>query len=580
MINIFYTIEIAFIKKYMWISMKRFLTILIKTFEFHLLREHFSSSKKNFIYTTRFFLIFQFSIFFTSLLIAIFNKTILQTVLLSVFASILCNLFSLMLIKNAEKDKEETELKLKEYSKLVDEINRMITGSFFANVFLSFIITLLLVFIPFTTGLLGLKNSKLLFIIILFSSICIFISLLVYLSVRFFYKKNKKSSLRFDEIKKNKGLTISNRIFYNKILFNLKSYYETSIKSNKYTSFYQKNYLLINGLLAGFIISLIIAVKFKLSFTFIITFTQISGCLFSHKIFEKFNKYKRESQRPFIFAQFLFAIILFLSVFSFIRTTPQIAEKTLLFAIKDMIIPVTSLIDAILLFFYTIVHSKNVLTALLPVPLFTILYFSSLMVNNLIHIFEDYSDRKIKAELTAEPQALIFGDNLSLYPFTLRFIAAIISLGILYVELPFISNLIFSLINTLQVSEVFKIDIFTQSNIKFFFDSIFYISLIYIAYISLIDFIGAMFSHIMLFSGEVVFVKNLLITRNITRVPITRINHLVIKQNFIERFLDIGSLLIETSDRGLVMSVKGVTSITEKNRKIMDKVKVGLQKIK
>ena len=84
----------------------------------------------------------------------------------------------------------------------------------------------------------------------------------------------------------------------------------------------------------------------------------------------------------------------------------------------------------------------------------------------------------------------------------------------------------------------------------------------------------------MLFSGEVVFVKNLLITRNITRVPITRINHLVIKQNFIERFLDIGSLLIETSDRGLVMSVKGVTSITEKNRKIMDKVKVGLQKIK
>ncbi|OHD82172.1 MAG: hypothetical protein A2355_14880 [Spirochaetes bacterium RIFOXYB1_FULL_32_8] len=127
---------------------------------------------------------------------------------------------------------------------------------------------------------------------------------------------------------------------------------------------------------------------------------------------------------------------------------------------------------------------------------------------------------------------------------------------------------------------MFKIDIFTQSNIKFFFDSIFYISLIYIAYISLIDFIGAMFSHIMLFSGEVVFVKNLLITRNITRVPITRINHLVIKQNFIERFLDIGSLLIETSDRGLVMSVKGVTSITEKNRKIMDKVKVGLQKIK
>ncbi len=560
--------------------MKRFLTILIKTFEFHLLREHFSNSKKNFIYTTRFFLVFQFFIFFTAILISVFNKTILQTVLLSSITALLCNLFSLMLIKNAEKDKEETELKLKEYSKLVDEIDRMITGSFFTNVFLSFVLTLLLVFIPFITGLLGLKNSKFLFIIISFSSIFIFISLTGYLTFRFFLKKNKKSSLSFNEINKNKGFTISNKILYNKILFNLKSFYETSIKSNKFTSLYQKNYLLINGLLAGFIISLIIAIKFKLSFIFIITFTEISGCLFSYKVFEKFNKYKRESQRPFIFAQFIFAIILFLSVFSFIRTTPQIAEKTFLFPLKDMIIPVTSLIDTVLLFFYTIVHSKNVLTALLPLPLFVILYFTSLFVNKLIHIFEDYSDKKIKAELTAEPQALIFGDNLSLYPFTLRFIGAIISLCILYVELPFISNLIFSLINTLQVSEVFKIDILTQSNIKFFFDGIFYISLIYMAYISLIDFIGAMFSHIMLFSGEVVFVKNLLITRDVTRVPITRINHLVIKQNFIERFLDIGTLLIETSDRGLVMSVKGVTSITEKNRKIMDKVKVGLQKIK
>ena len=62
-----------------------------------------------------------------------------------------------------------------------------------------------------------------------------------------------------------------------------------------------------------------------------------------------------------------------------------------------------------------------------------------------------------------------------------------------------------------------------------------------------------------------------------TRIPIQRINHIHIQQNIIEKFLDIGTIILESSDTSNRMIVKGVTSIHEKS-KIMDKIKIDLKK--
>jgi hypothetical protein len=57
------------------------------------------------------------------------------------------------------------------------------------------------------------------------------------------------------------------------------------------------------------------------------------------------------------------------------------------------------------------------------------------------------------------------------------------------------------------------------------------------------------------------------------------VNFIIIKQSIIEKFLDIGTIFIETSDKNGLIKIKSISSIKDKNKEIMDKIKIGLQKI-
>lgn len=556
--------------------MKHFFGILLRVIEFKILRDYFSNGKK-FFPAVKYFIIFQAASYITALLLSVFNGNIINALIISVTAAALINFFIVSAVKNASADSEETEFKLKEYSPLFDEFKNKVSENFSFMTAAVSVVSLLFTLPSIITGLSGLKNSAL----PLYISLAVFVLIFLTLSSVVFIKYSRKYAFKdfnADKVKTKNKLKSSAKLIKNSFIYNLKSFTEKHILNKSIFLFCRKNLLIVSGFFIGFTVSLIVSVKFSLSFSFIISYTLISACLFSKDIFSKFNKYGKESERPFIFVQSVFIIIILLSIISPLIVTPEIIEGTFLYSLKDMILPVTTVIDSILIFFDELIHSRNILHAVIPVPLFIILYFTALFIHKSIHIIENISDRKLRDKLQGDCKAVIFGDNLSLYPFTMRLFISAFALLLLWVEIPFMSNLIYSLIKTLQVQEVFKIDIFTEVNITLFFKGVFTISAAYVLYISIIDFISSMFSHIMLFSDEIIYVNNLFITRNIIRLPVQRVNHISVKQNFIERFLDIGTLIIESSDNKTVMQVKGVTSITEKNRKIMDKVKIGLQK--
>ena len=83
----------------------------------------------------------------------------------------------------------------------------------------------------------------------------------------------------------------------------------------------------------------------------------------------------------------------------------------------------------------------------------------------------------------------------------------------------------------------------------------------------------------MLFNDEIVYLQNKIVSKTILRVPLSKINYFIVKQNLIERLLDIGSIYIETQDKNGIIKITGVSSIKEKNILIMEKIKSGLQKI-
>ncbi|MBQ2124737.1 MAG: PH domain-containing protein, partial [Spirochaetales bacterium] len=141
-------------------------------------------------------------------------------------------------------------------------------------------------------------------------------------------------------------------------------------------------------------------------------------------------------------------------------------------------------------------------------------------------------------------------------------------------------NLIFTLIGTLQVEEVFKITLFTLENITKFFKLIILLWTAWSALQILLRFNLAMFSHFILLQNEVIFIRNNLIHRESFRIPLSRIDQVYSQQNAIERFLDIGSISLKTRENSNPVIIPGVIAVSEKNRMLMDKIKIDLQKTK
>ena len=75
---------------------------------------------------------------------------------------------------------------------------------------------------------------------------------------------------------------------------------------------------------------------------------------------------------------------------------------------------------------------------------------------------------------------------------------------------------------------------------------------------------------------DCIYLENKVITKTVLRIPISKINYIVIKQSFLEKLLDIGTIFIETSDKSSYIKIRGISSISEKNMLIMEKIKSDL----
>jgi hypothetical protein len=143
----------------------------------------------------------------------------------------------------------------------------------------------------------------------------------------------------------------------------------------------------------------------------------------------------------------------------------------------------------------------------------------------------------------------------------------------IYIGILPISKLFYYIFDTFKISEVFNFTFLSLKNISSFFSTIFYIFLLFIILKYALSFFSSILSHFILFSDEIIYYENKIYKNTILRIPLTRINYILIKQNIIEKIFDFGTLFIETIDKSGVIKIKGIPSIKEKNILIMDKIK-------
>jgi hypothetical protein len=342
--------------------------------------------------------------------------------------------------------------------------------------------------------------------------------------------------------------------------------------------FYREYALPINTFILSFILLEIFGKRFLQTQPNILFIVQMLTLATSYPIFSHFRRYDSKSKRQFICAVSadLLAIVLFM--ISSVRVTTLCENLPQL--IKDVIVPITGLIDTILIYTDNLKSFTSYWKILLPIPGFFAVYFLSFVGLKILHLLEKLSFHTSKKELSGELPVILFNSNLSLYPVLFYSIGSLGGLLLLYIEVPFISNLIFTLIGTLQVEEVFKITLFTLENITKFFKAIILLWTAWSALQILLRFNLAMFSHFILLQNEVIFIRNNLIHRESFRIPLSRIDQVYSQQNAIERFLDIGSISLKTRENSNPVIIPGVIAVSEKNRMLMDKIKIDLQKTK
>lgn len=342
--------------------------------------------------------------------------------------------------------------------------------------------------------------------------------------------------------------------------------------------FYRRYTLPINTFVISFLILEIFGKSFLKSQSNILFLVQMFTLAASYPIFSHFNRYDNTSKRQFINTVSIDLLVIVLFLISSIRITP-LCENFPQYA-KDVICPITGLVDNILAHIDSLKNMASYHKILLPIPAFLAVYFLSFAALKLLHLLERISFRTSQKELSGEVPVILFNSNLSLYPVLFYAAASGAGLLLLYIEIPFISNLFFTLIGTLQVEEIFKITLFSLENITKFFKAVTILWTAWCALQVLLRFNLAMFSHFILLQNEVIFIRNNLIHRETFRIPLSKIDQVYTQQNAAERFLDIGSVSLKTRETDNPVVIPGVPAVSEKNRMLMDKIKIDLQKTK
>lgn len=429
---------------------------------------------------------------------------------------------------------------------------------FLINILIFFIVYILAYFIIniFIKSLLSFLYSlpfSLLFALPFFK---IFASLGVYKKINF-YILEKKIKIYFDFI----GRSID------------KESITTIIKS------YLRIFFSILIFMVTFLFLLNISRYMKFDLKIILFYSFSFSLFFSYSLFIKDRLNIKIFNKSYYFTCFLLlnsVIIITISYLNFFESLLTIENN---YPFKEFIVPLfmdfkNFFID-IKIFFDSIP-----LIVIIFFPLFFILLLKIIeYINTLFLKLTKVIDEKLKASLTETNANLIFGDSLSFYPFIFFVIINYFVLKVLYIEIKPFSDFFYTLVNVFQIDSVFKFYFLTKENINTFFNIFFVIFLIFICIKMVLNFFSTILSHFMLFNDEIVYINNRIISKTILRIPLTKINYFIVKQNLIEKFFDIGSIYIETQDKNGIIKIDGISSIKEKNILIMEKIKSGLQKI-
>lgn len=341
---------------------------------------------------------------------------------------------------------------------------------------------------------------------------------------------------------------------------------------------YRKYALPINTCLISFLLLEIFCKPFLKSQSNILFLVQMITLAASYPIFSRLKRYDNTSNRQFINTVSIDLLIIILFLISSVRITPLCENLPQL--VKDIICPITGLIDNILAHIDNLKNTVSYHKILLPIPVFLAVYFLNSVALRLIYLLGNISFRTSQKELSGELPVILFNSNLSLYPVLFYAVISGAGLLLLYIEIPFISNLFFTLIGTLQVEEVFKITIFSLENITKFFKAITILWTAWYVLKIVLHFNRAIFSHFILLQNEVILICNNLLHREAFRIPLSKIDQVHSQQNAIERLLDIGSISLKTREVDNSVVIPGVPAVSEKNRMLMDKIKIDLQKTK
>lgn len=435
--------------------------------------------------------------------------------------------------------------------------NKFIIFSFFLFVVLS-ILLLFLIFQSF------LNNIILSFIISLFLSIIV--------SILFVFLLNK--------------VNFFNKVFWILFFSKLKESYSKTVRKINVKdikslfismSFFSPLIIII----IAFITLSFVSIFLKVNLWIKITSSIIIGLFFTLPFFKNryiFSKIKS----AFTFTISLFSIFMLISLISQFKLSTVIDSlidsSSPLFIIKDFIIPLLNYINNIFIGLEFLFTKYGIyITAAVPI-LFFIVLFLSFKINQFFEFLSKKVDENIKKSLTLDNTSMLFGDSLSLYPFALSSIGLILLFSIIFIELKPFSNLIASLFTTFEIQDIFHLNIFTKENIY----NILHIFVIIIFTISLIKLIlkllSAVLSHIILFSDELIYISNKGYKTTIVRIPLDKINYIVLKQNILEKLFNIGNIYVETFDNDGLVKISSVTHIKEKSILIMEKIKIVSQK--
>lgn len=283
-------------------------------------------------------------------------------------------------------------------------------------------------------------------------------------------------------------------------------------------------------------------------------------------------------KRAYLFTVSLFAVIF---AMTFLKTIDfSFVYKNGFFSfIKDFINPFFDVYNNFCKGLDKFYNSVFIMFYLFTPLLFLSLFFAVRIFYHFKLKVEVFFDMRLKKKLNTRNASLIFGDSMSLYYFLFNLFLNLILIFILNIELVPVSKFFFGLFDTFQVAQVFKLTFLTYDNILLFFKTIVvFLSLFLILKLTL-SFVSSCLSHFMLFSNEIVYYENKIYKTTVLRLPISRVNYIVVKQNLFEKLFDIGSIYIETQDKNGVIKIGGISSIRDKNIKIVERMKFDIQKI-